>query len=236
MAHITETIAFDRRLQLGNEQYIRRMSIGGSWSKLRIGVRFSFNGRSNLPTTGFLGAATGLVIGVGVDATSGYFQDRSGGFFGASLGSGVTGTFYPSQANSSYYDIGTGNSTQIVSRFDATVLTQGWNFGSALQYISASSAQPHEFMVTMTKNNNIYGIADMFAPTNPTSVQAGKTPLAFMSDMDNEIGTGLVNLTRSSNALNYATLTHALFPYLVVGWNHSTPTVEITHIAVTRFY
>ena len=44
MGSIVETIVGDKRLKLGNEQFVRKLAAGRNWHHLRIGVRLAFDG------------------------------------------------------------------------------------------------------------------------------------------------------------------------------------------------
>jgi hypothetical protein len=85
MASIAETIVGDRRLVLGNEEFVRQMSFGYRWTKLRIALRVSSNATGAVANVGF-------VIGVCQGTSNTYFNANTTDFVGVSLGTGGPGT------------------------------------------------------------------------------------------------------------------------------------------------
>lgn len=229
MAHITETISGDRRIQLGNEGYLRKMHFGANWTKLRIGIRFSINGRSTI-------VAPSITLGVCADANSGYYEDRSNGFIG--VYNGVIGNYnyVHSQAVTSYYTWSSNNMTGTIYKTNDTVSTTNTTWGLAMCF-SATATPPNVLMVTILKINSAYYLVDEIGPTF-TTVQAGQGLHSFYKAMEDEAGSTIsASLSRIANAApgNLIGSTNVPMPYVYVGWNKSTPTLEITHIAVTKF-
>lgn len=229
MAFITETIVFDRRLQLGNESYVRRMGFGASWSRIRIGIRFAINGRSNI-------FVPYLILGVCADPGSVPTNDRSNGTMGAMMQStgGKDFLYLARQANNSYYNTQV-NSFATYTKLDYTVggATQSF-IGAVGGGCSANTYEPNCFMIGLAKNNNIYTLTEGIQPTPAQAAAGTKTAAQFLVDMDNETGTGFSGLSRSTYGAALLT-THTPMPYVFVSWSKATPTIEITHIAVTRF-
>jgi len=229
MAHITETIAFDRRLQLGSESYVRKMKFGDSWSKIRIGIRCSFNGR-NSP------ANNSLVIGVCRDDNGSPFGTRSSGFFGVKYSNATSWTYNQGQPTTSFLIQNNANTTFRYTKFDTTETSVA--IIHALTAFAVAPATPHLIMITISRLAGVWTLVDTIFPTSAAQVQQGRTVPQFLVDMDDELGTRIgTGLTRNTHtSADYLTTSTLSFPYLCIGWIKSLPTIEITHIGVTRFY
>ena len=229
MAHITETIAFDRRLQLGSESYVRKMKFGDSWSKIRIGIRCSFNGR-NSP------ANNSLVIGVCRDADGSPFGTRSSGFFGIKYSNAANWTYNHGQPTTSFLIQNNANTTFRYTKFDTTETSVALTH--AVAAFAVAPATPHVIMMTISRLAGVWTLVDSISPVTAAQVQQGRTVPQFLMDMDDESGTRLgTGLTRqTTDVANYVPTSKLSFPYVCIGWIKSLPTIEITHIAVTRFY
>lgn len=227
MAHINETIAFDRRLVLGNEAYVRRMSFGANWSLLRIGVRFAFNGRSTIP----LGLS---YIGVCSDPDSTLHHDRvPGACLAVSLRGTYDWTYNARNSDNSYYtSISNGQSAYM--KTGSTLSETAFSWGGSTSGVAANTMTPHYWIITIYKTGPRFELRDQIMPTGAQIAVGGKSVHQFHMDMDNENGVNLVNSTRVGLATLFGT-THTPLPYVIVGHPKSTPTMEITHISVVKF-
>lgn len=252
MAFITETIAFDRRLQLGNEEFYRPVQMGGNWTKARIGIRFAINGWADMTGSNAAPFLTldksFLQLGWGTDANSYFLNDRPTQFLGARIGgsgdNNASPKFNAVQEGTSYYSITSGDFTTIIKNNSG--LTQGSRAGmvtggAVLMAANSPLTTEHELMMTWQRTGSNYVLVDIICPVTAANVQAGKTATQFINDMDNENGTvvAYTNVGRSANNFPYFNLQQDFnFPlnYVSVYWSKATPTIEISHIAVTRFF
>lgn len=229
MAHIVETIVADRRLQLGNEAYCRLMRIGANWLRIRIGVRFSINGRSDIPNCS-------LSIGVAVDQNSTPAADRSNGCCGFHyIASGASNaTFNAAQLNNSFYNL-LQNGIYAFNKLDNVTTYTAMALSNNTPYIGATPCQPGALFGTLQRAGSVIQPVDSLYLSTPAKAQAGLTVTQFYQAMESETASAVPALTRSTHSQTAMT-TSAPFPYVFVRWAHSVPTLEITHIAVTRFF
>ena len=80
MAFIVESLAGDRRLQLGGEEFVRPMSFGGRWGRLRIGLRCMVNAATTITNGGF-------VVGVCSGSTNTFVSSTTTDYIGMVIGS-----------------------------------------------------------------------------------------------------------------------------------------------------
>ena len=78
MASIVENIIGDRALQLGSEEFVRKMAIGNNWNKLRLGMRVLVNGTGDI-------VGPRLQMGVCSGDTNTFASTTCTGYVGASL-------------------------------------------------------------------------------------------------------------------------------------------------------
>jgi hypothetical protein len=249
MAQIVETVLLDRRISLGNEEYLRQLTCGSNWGKIRIGVRFAINGRANIPAgagnAGPLGLTCFLQLGLGADSTSYFSADRPTQYcglrFGGSSDNNPAVTFNAVQLNNSYY---TWPNTEAspVSKDSTGVVTMGARLttgGTVCAAANGNSSNEHELIATFGRAGGTYTVIDVLCPVTAGAVQAGKTFAQFQSDMVNEsaASTVLSNVTRTAaNSVLFPTTITAQLGWVSVYWSRSTPTIEISHIMVTKFF
>lgn len=234
MAHIIEFQSGDRRLQLGSEAYVRRIAFGMKWSYIRLGIRFSIQGKFDI-------GSPNMIVGLCRDANGHAGADRTSGACGVDCTSGTSPywTLNARQYDTSYYQTTAANPFAYWYKLNTTITraTLSWGGGTAAG-CAAMAAQPTEWFFGFQKDNNRITIKDICAPTPAQANSgAGKTPEQFLADMDNESMVSVPGMTRST----YTQLiwTEPLFRddecYIFIYWNRNTPPLEISNIAVTRF-
>jgi hypothetical protein len=244
MAQIVETILSDRRISLGAEEYYRQCNFGANWGKIRIGIRFAINGRSDIVDPAY------IQLGLGVDANSYWSSDRPTGAiccrFGGSVSNHPNITFNAVQANNSYYQFASTEVSAFWKDASGVVNTAGDRLGSGGVYYAvanSATATPHEFFATFTRAGNGYGLNDVWYPQATVgAVQTGKTVAQFQADMINEtaVQPAITNVSRVQSGFGpYAFGSGITFPpvsYISVLWTKSTPTLEIANLEVCKFY
>ena len=223
MAFIVETISGDRRIQLGYEEFIRRMTIGTNWTKIRIGLRLALNGSSSLSSSApfFLGVCQGA-NGFLSPVTTDYFGAKPGNTSaeGWTFTAGAPGSYNP--VNAGYY---------VAKKTGSTITNTGIVVPNSPFFVSSPATNHSQFFLDITKGSPNYTTA-MWAP-NSVQVVTDVAVSAFLSNLENETAPGTVTAlgALSTNAYSGA----ALFDSVSVVWTRSTPTVEISDIAVCRF-
>ncbi len=219
MANIVETIAGDRRLQLGNEEFLRQMSFSSDWKKLRLGVRVAFNGNATITTVQFqIGFSQGTANGYKSNSTTDYIGYRPQSVGGWSYNAGPP-AYYSGIMN--FF---------VVTRKGSTDTSQASN--SANGFVSAAPATNRSaFYVEVAKGNQptIAG----FYPNSSANAQIDCSLNNFFRLLEAEtIGTEYVSNTNTfTMAYNGAQAWDSVSIY----WNNASPTVEISDVAVCRF-
>lgn len=227
MATIVETIAGDRRLQLVNEEVVRKFDFGARWSSLIVGFRCSINASATLTATPelFFGLCAGN------DAYKAASVTASFGFrFPAVATDDLTYAAGPP----AYYVSSTVNCIGSQSKVGSSVTGPTRLFsGSTLGYVAAGTTLPNSFAFLVTKVGTAYSISRVFFPTTIAQAQAGLDPSQFLSNMDNPVGSPAVISQTAANTTYSFTDANA-FDRAFIYWNHSTDPLEISEWRVTR--
>lgn len=231
MASIVENITGDKALQLGNEEFVRKMTIGNNWNYLRIGYRVIVNGTANITAprlyaglnngdqNTFASSACDGWIGMGPNPTlannwiynvGGYYAYGQGaaapfGLYAKKLGSTTTEAIAGAQLNHYIAAAGSGPSLLFVDILRTSSSTYTIYFRSAGVTGAATT--------TTTFYDLLRSMEDE---------AAGNYATAFMSS------TPATSLSVTGMPSNLDTVS--------LYWNKSTPTVEISDLSIVRFY
>ncbi len=223
MAAIVESIVGDRRLQLGNEEFVRQMLIGRTWTKLRIGMNVAING-----TAAFNNGA--LTVGVCQGFTNTFRSTNTTDYVGVQVPQ-TPGTWTYFGSPNYYFNAGasclglkrTGNTTTTGSNGNVNTslwppVVSGYRTPCFIDIVRAAS-------YTFTVYNSV--------STSP--LLWDETPGQFLSDAQNEnapVWSGSSNVGTGSVAYSGA----AQHDCVSINWNLSTPSIEISNLVVVRFY
>lgn len=217
MAHITEVMIGDRRLQLGNEQFIRGLSFGDSWQKIRIGALFAFNAVDVVLKSGFYLAACRGLVGYEDAAV-----DMVGGHYGPTIM--ASDWFYGTPP---YIGFLSGNSILGFSKVGNTLTTVGTNPQTAH---SSNLRIRNVWMVDITRGSPNYTVKVWRAGTDQyTTDRSFSTMLSWLEDETNAgsvLGSGSFSVAYSGSGL---------LDSVAVRWGHTYPVCEISALAVARF-
>jgi hypothetical protein len=218
MGSIVETISGDKRLKLGNEQFVRKLAVGRNWHHLRIGVRLSFNGPAGAVS------APNLAIGL-CSGTSNCVGDASTtNFYGITTRSVPSATLNTNPVNSHTF-----------SNFKAQkrVGTTWTDFGDlSVGVITSVPASrrcmifcdiidtPSAYIKAYINQNSYFGVADM-------SLVSFLDLLATQTPPDG-------NYVYTSKAITLSETAGSLDTVNIM-WNNDTYTMEFSDIAVYRF-
>ncbi len=230
MAAIVETMVGDRRLQLGNEEFVRQMGIGTLWTKIRIGFRYSVNGVANIVPS------TGPVIGVCQGTTNTYYSANTTDFVGATGGGGggslvATNAIYQAGPPATYYL--NNNGALGLKRTGST--TSFYTTGlSAQLYFSSSPATTRTVgYLDITKASGSYTVALYHIGTALNAVVDWDST-TFLSNMLPESNPASPLGLVGNPAVTYTGA--ALFDTVSFSWTKSSPTLELSDLCVCRFY
>lgn len=217
----------NRRLQIGNEEFVRGLSFGSNWTKVRIGIRFTVNDTGG----GNISSPANFFVGLCEGTTNTFFSNNTTGFIGCNNSTGLNNAW---SYNASYYTA-CYNSCIIAKRVGNTTSSLG-SYG--LQYIGSD----RWFFVGKAPN---IGYAFWDFTKNSTSIvfnlfwsfstgYYGITLSNFIWGLDNETAPPYLANWGSPNTVAYGNSIGNL-DTLSISWSKSTPTIELCDVAVIRF-
>lgn len=217
----------DKRFQLGREDWVRPMTIGVNWNKIRIFTTWSMNG-VNAVSNGFY--LIGLCQG-GIPYSSPACVD----FIGVTANTyAVFNNIYVSTpVGSQYYNVGNSPSAFFWKRGDSLVTAStGISDNEGVWQTSSTkkTAVGIEFVkatATTVTIRHIY--ASAIAPTTDWS-----TTSRVLLDAENEFNP--LNLTMGNIISMSVSGSNFLWDSVNLFWSKSSPTIEIGHVVVVRFY
>lgn len=222
MAWLYQANTSTKGIQMGNEEWSHRMSIGTNWTKLRIGVRIA------VPTVqGFDGPVTGsFILGVTQGTQNVFKSPTCTEFMGFVLGNVSTSSW-------SYGVNGTGYVFNprpvVINKLEGVVTVR--NTGSANYYISANNNVRTMAFVDITKNSATNYTIAPFLPGNTTQAVA-----------DNGLTNFIWSMESNTTPLNCNTVVTGTFDYtgpglmdsIYFGWERSVPPITLFDIAACR--
>ena len=236
MASIVENIIGDRALQLGSEEFVRKMAIGNNWNFLRIAARIQVNGLADI-------AAPRLQLGL-CDGDQATFTSANCNYVGATLNVENSARW---RFSSDTYRGGVTaitNGALGVKKIINTTTEQA--LGVAIEnYIAAASlGNPSLYFVDVLRASassyTVYFNRCQLSQVTNAAANLTST-YAFLRCAEDELltSTFAANYITSYTAASAdATLTgmSANMDTVSIYWNHSTPTVEISDLSIIRFY
>jgi len=232
MATIVETIAGDRTIQLGNEEYVRKMAIGNDWAKLRIAVRMFINGSAAITTPK-------LRFGVCSGTTDTFSSSNCVGFYGAGW---PNGTAFDLNYSAGVYSYSSGSAVfceaikkvgNSVTRIDGS---PGLQNAVAAVSLARTSVQFID-LFRSTTNATSYGVR--YWNTNTTVKGADSYALRRCTeDENNSTAFTQAYVTTSMGGFGpyYQSGLPTVMDTLSISWTHSVPTIEIAEICIIRFF
>ena len=230
MAHIVDTVAGNRRIQLQGEEFVRPMSFGNNWQRIRVSICCQIAAFDSFTNAAFwIGFCNGTTNTVSSQTTT--------DFLGAAF-NGVmpTGTLnYILNGGNPYVNLGSGQ--EVVFRKQNNSITS----------ILFAGGNTPTFGAVGSTFNSFIGCDIIRSQNNPTSYTVAalldlNTPLDRLSSFqvfaEAEGGVSGQGITQNSSPVYYSnTLTGgAVYDTVSVYWSRITPALEISKISVVRFY
>lgn len=211
----------DKGFQIGNEEFLRPLSIGSNWQKIRIGLRLGF--------TGPAGNLAGSFIAYGVCAgNSGWKSPSTVEWVGAGFGATLNNTTYTYVvATPGYYTAG-GISNPGITRINGvnTVRTGSSQTG----YVSANVLLSRSVMFVDIQKGTPYTII-CYNSNSIANVQTDVTKVQFLQGMESD---GTPTGTTSPVTSTWTHPGPGLMDTLSVSWNRSIPALNIFDVAVAK--
>ncbi len=225
MSHIVESISGDRRIQLAKEEFVRPMSFGTAWNKIRIGMRLGLSGNSAVVTS--------LPFYVGVcKGPNTFLSDSTTDWFGAGLGqSGYGGLTWAFTAGTPSYYTGSSAGCSTTWKVGST-LTWNWGGGTAAIFPANVTTNCAQCFLDITKTSSTQWTPQWWVPTTAAAAQTHITESQFFLNMENE--TAPPN-TASGGTYTWTYTGAGQQDSISIVWFHSWPVMEISTIAVCRF-
>jgi len=228
MATIVETLAGDRRIQLGAESFSRRMSFGNDWQKIAIHVLIGANDVGvNLTTLRY-------VIGVSNGETEGFASNSLVDFIGTTYGSltyAAGGTAVRLPANAAYRLSQAGS-----LRKQGSTITNGPNGNNSNTYITFTPVR-YIHRAEIIRTDMIGGYTcDAIGISGVDTPASDFTPFNMLTTCQNEIVTGGTygfSGMGGANAINAG----SYYDSVMIAWeNANGATLEISNITIVRYY
>lgn len=230
MATIVENISGDKALQMGNEEFVRKLGYGTNWTKLRLGCRMWVNGVTDVVTPRFqMGLCVGDVNTFASSSCIQYVGSTTNTTGNITYNAGLLSFFYQASGNSPYV-------TKVGASATYNMFAGAGH--SPGNYAAAGSGRTVIVVTDITK-----------ASATSVTIRVGYTsdadyaniPVTYhlLRTLDDEVGTStftasyfdwlvLRTITGMSNVVDLDTVS--------IYWSHSTPTVEVHDIVAVRFY
>ncbi len=220
MANIVESISGDRRIQLGAEEFIRPFSFGASWTKIRIGLRLSILGRTQINNALFAVGVCQGYSGWNSPTPTDYFGFFYGGTGGPNAMSVTVGTV-------TYYTTSSGQATAIHRTGGVqTQVSSGVSGGSIGAWPTRTA-----WFVTITKSATM--TIQLNWLLNPA---ADQSLLNFMlMEEDEAANAGLFSGWSSAAPTVSSGTSSGMMDSVSVSWNHSVPVMEISDLMVVKY-
>jgi len=211
-------------ISLGNEEWVRGLTIGTNWSRLRIGILCAANpdGTNNINGCSYaLGVCSGTSNPFGAASTA--------NFIGGGRSAGVL--TYTAGAGNPYYTV---TSTTTLRRVGAITSTSGVG---TLAFASTVGAVQRRwpFYVDVVKGSPNYTVLgyhyDQTTPATTFSINSFLDATEQVSAVPNLSGTLLATLLNSAVACDEST---GVFDTVDFFWNKSLYPVEVYALAVAR--
>ena len=231
MASIVETISGDRALQLGNEEFVRKMAIGNNWNKLRLGMRVLVNGTGDIVTPR-------LQMGVCSGDTDTFASTNCTGYAGATLRGRNSGNMTYSAGVYTYGQAAAVPFALSVKKLVNTV-TESNFVGTSDGFLPSATLGNAAlcFVDIVRASSSSYTVSWARCSTSAMASLVTDFYTLLRTGEDENLSTTFSSTYTVANTIPISvTGLPAVMDTLSIYWNKSTPTVEISDISVIRFY
>lgn len=228
MASIVENIVGDKALQLGNEEFVRKMAIGNNWNRLRIGCRLIVNGTADI-------SAPRFYLGLNNGDQETFSSSSCAGWIGSGTNPSIGNVWVYGTTTYRYGRIGTLPFMLFAKKLGSTTTE------------TTAGTQTDSYLATPGSGPTIV-YADFFRTSSSTytvtwrQADSGHAVLSttfydLLRCMEDETSGGYAtNFTDTTGTSTSITGMPSNFDTVSIYWNKSTPTIEISDLSIVRFY
>lgn len=216
----------DRALQLGREQYIRPMSIGYNWTKLRVGFRYTVQFPASVATGSF-------TLAYGLTCQSKQYFDANADMvytaYSSATDLSATPTFLVNGFTATY---GLGNYNKVTNQTKVGVTYNQSSVGSNNQTLYMLKTLRGIVLCDFTRGSGTITVQPWARSASSPLDQAQSD---FLINMEHETTPPFVTTgSLPTGALTYGGT--GLLDSLWLFWGNWIPLINIHDIAVCRFY
>lgn len=214
----------DKRIRLANAQFARPFSVG-SWSKIRIFVRWAVGDNSNMMSgvTNFMFGLCSGSTNLPGDATTQH-----------AIGAGTNGD-WDGASSSTYYGFGT--TFNFLSRIGATLTALGGGVAATSAGVRRGlPATRTLFFIDFTKGSPSWtGQVMMIANTSSTTTDVDYATMMTYAELETPgaLAGHIVGSTARTFAVDEGT--NGTLDHVCFWWPRTDPVVEISDIGIVRF-
>lgn len=223
--HRTISSATDSRIQLSNSRFARQIPF--SWSKIRLGVRWTLNATTGVNITG----TPRIVLGICAGSSNIYGDATTTHFLGARQNES-TWTAQGAAGSENWFCNGsTWQNLKRVGTTDTTGTSLGLN-AITWNIAHATLARRSIFFLDITKGSPNFTQRIFGTNANPP---ADITESRFLELMGIELPSETNYQHATAQTLAVSEGTDGTFTHLNVHWDRTTQNIEISDIALARF-
>jgi hypothetical protein len=216
----------DKRFQLGREDWVRTMSIGTNWTKIRVGVTWAINGVAAFPNGFFL---IGLCQG-GIPYSSPNCIDFVGRT--ANTMSVANNSYTSTPVGSQSYNVGNSPSYFFFKKGTGLTATTTGASDNESVWAGASGKKTAVFMDFIKNGDTTIGNSLWYHNVTTPNTD-WNTLQRFLQDAESE--NAIPNLAGGGIFTGGVTGSNQLWDSVNLYWNKSSPTIEIGAVVVIKF-
>ena len=219
-----------RRLSLGAEDFSRTFNFGQRWSRIKIGVLWGFNGESTFSST--------VLVGVGSGVTNTFNSASCDGFYGLAP---VTYPVAPAWTYAGGPPKGYTNATTnaiVVTKIATTVDATAALSPSGVWAVADAATNLSMWIIDITRNTGWNRLVSTHAISTTVAIGVNlDSDFKFYRNLEHDATTaypyGMAGTAQESTAVAW---TGGDLDSFSMVWGTASPTVDIAHIGVMRFY
>lgn len=225
MASIVENIIGDRAIQLGNEEFVRKLSFGGGWNLCRVGLLMRVFGDTTVTNNRFQ-------IGFNYGDQNTLMSNNCAGYVGVKY---VYSANFTYESANQRYNCGTNYVNSHVQKQGSTI-TDSLLAGTTGQQYLAAATSPAPSMLLL-QGSRTTATSYTLQGSYITLANFGFSPTVgdLLAIMESEAALSNNFCTAGIAKVSTGTLP-SVMDTLSIYWNHNVPVVEIYAICVVAYY